>query len=44
MAVTGMSLVMTLTSPPIAFPPYNSVAGPRTTSIRLAAAGLMFTP
>ncbi len=30
-------------SPPIAFAPYSSVAGPRTTSIRCAAAGLMTT-
>ena len=31
---------MTFTSPPIALAPYSNVAGPRTTSMRLAAAGL----
>ena len=40
----GMSSVITLTSPPMAFAPYRSVAGPRTTSIRVAAAGLNATP
>jgi hypothetical protein len=35
---------MMLTRPPIAFAPYNSVAGPRTTSMRSAAAGFTVTP
>ena len=35
---------MTLTRPPIAFAPYSSVAGPRTTSMLSAAEGLTLTP
>ena len=35
----GMSLVTTLTRPPIALAPYSSVAGPRTTSMLDADAG-----
>ena len=40
----GMSFVSTLTNPPIALAPYSNVAGPRTTSMREAAAGFTFTP
>jgi hypothetical protein len=39
----GIESVITLTRPPIAFAPYSNVAGPRTTSIFRAAAGLVGT-
>ena len=39
--VVGMSVEMTFTTPPSALLPYMSDAGPRTTSMRLAASGSM---
>ena len=43
-ARSGISFVMTLTRPPMALAPYSRVAGPRTTSMRDADAGLTLTP